>query len=115
MPAQSIFGPPAPELPFKFVGGDPAVDLVNSVDWPRDALVADRLTDYQRLTEWAEGAGVLLPKLGARFRAVAREHPTLAARAHETALTLRWDLRQLFVAIAEGRPVARGPALGELN
>ena len=35
----------APHLPFKFVGGDPSVDLVNTVDWTARGLVDERLTD----------------------------------------------------------------------
>ena len=49
----------APELPFVFVGGDPSLDLVNSVDWTEGGLEMDRLTDYARLTRWAEEAGIL--------------------------------------------------------
>jgi len=40
-------------LPFKYVGGDPAIDLVNTVDWTRHGLKDERLGDYQRLTRWA--------------------------------------------------------------
>ena len=66
--------------PFKYVGGDPAVDLVNTVDWTRDGLKDERLGDYQRLTRWAEGSGVVSPDLAAKLRrrsseaAGAREH-----------------------------------------
>ena len=41
-------------LPFKYVGGDPAVDLVNTVDWTSAGLKDERLGDYQRLTRWAD-------------------------------------------------------------
>jgi predicted RNA-binding Zn ribbon-like protein len=105
----------APELPFKYVGGNPSIDLVNTVDWTSRGPVDERLTDYDRLTRWAEGAGVLSARQGARLRARALEHPRVAERAHRDALTLRWQLRQIFSAIAHGKSVGTMPALAELN
>jgi predicted RNA-binding Zn ribbon-like protein len=105
----------APDLPFKYVGGDPSIDLVNTVDWTSRGPVDERLTDYDRLTRWTEGAGLLTARQGSRLRARAAEHPRIAERAHRDALALRWQLRQIFSAIAEGKPVGAAPALSELN
>jgi predicted RNA-binding Zn ribbon-like protein len=105
----------APNLPFKYVGGDPSIDLINTVDWTSRGPVYERLTDYERLTRWAEGAGLLNARQGARLRARATEHPRLAERAYRDAITLRWQLRQLFVAVAQGRSVGALPALAEVN
>jgi predicted RNA-binding Zn ribbon-like protein len=105
----------APHLPFKYVGGDPSIDLINTVDWTARGLVDDRLTDYERLTRWAEGAGLLNARQSARLRARALEHPRLAERAHRDAITQRWQLRQLFVTVAEGRSPGSMRELAELN
>ena len=59
-------------LPFKYVGGDPAIDLVNTVDWTRQGLRDERLGDYQRLTRWAEGSGVVSPRTGGKAPAATR-------------------------------------------
>jgi predicted RNA-binding Zn ribbon-like protein len=104
----------APDLPFKYVAGDPALDLVNTVDWTSRGPGEDRLTDYGRLTTWAEGAGILLPRLGASFRARATERPRAASNALREATRLRWVLRQVFRAVAHGERVTP-LALGELN
>ena len=68
----------AADLPFKYVGGDASIDLVNTVDWTARGLIDERLTSYDRLTRWAEGAGVVTSKEGARLRSVAAVHPRLA-------------------------------------
>jgi len=105
----------APSLPFKYVGGDPSLDVINTVDWTSRGPAEDRLTDYDRLTRWAEGAGLVSARRGARLRARAGEHPRMAERAHRDAVTLRWQLRQLFVAVAEGRSVGGMRELQEVN
>lgn len=105
----------APHLPFKYVAGDPSLELVNTVDWTPRGLVEDRLTDYERLTRWAEGAGVVTARWGARLRARALEHPRQAERTYQDAVALRWQLRQLFVAVAEGKPVSAVRELVEVN
>jgi predicted RNA-binding Zn ribbon-like protein len=105
----------APELPFKFVGGDPALDLVNTVDWTSGGLAEDRLADYDRLTRWAEEAGLLLPRLAAQFRVAAVERPRAAESAMRAAKLLRWNLRQVFRAVARGESPTKLPAMAELN
>jgi predicted RNA-binding Zn ribbon-like protein len=102
-----------PTLPFKYVGGDPSIELVNTVDWTARGLESERLTDYERLTRWAEGAGVLSPEDGARLRQEAGRRPDEAAAAYEQARWLRWVLQRVFTAVGAGeRP---GDALDELN
>ena len=105
----------APNLPLKYVGGDPSIDLVNTVDWTSRGLVDDRLTDYDRLTRWAEGAGLVSARQGARLRARALEHPRVAERAHRDAVVLRWQLRQIFVAVAEGKSLGAVRELADVN
>lgn len=95
----------APHLPFKFVGGDPSIDLVNTVDWTSRGPESDRLVDYDRLTRWAEGAGVVRPRTAERLRALALERPHKAANAHEKAVRARWVLQQLFAAVVAGAPL----------
>jgi predicted RNA-binding Zn ribbon-like protein len=105
----------APDQPFKYVGGDPAIDLVNTVDWTSRGLMEDRLSDYERLAQWAEGAGLVVPRLAAHFRREASARPDAAAKAVREAIRVRWVLRQLFAALARGESLARLPATDDLN
>jgi predicted RNA-binding Zn ribbon-like protein len=105
----------AAALPFKYVGGDPSIDLVNTVDWTTRGLVDERLTDYERLTRWAEGAGVLVPRLASQLRALALEQPRVAERVHREARDLRWQLRQLFTAVERGERIDRITELQPFN
>ncbi|GJG88818.1 hypothetical protein tb265_39990 [Gemmatimonadetes bacterium T265] len=104
---------PSPELPHKYVGGDPSVDFVNTVDWTSGGLLDERLDDYARLTRWAEGAGVLPPALGAALRDAARARPADAAAALAAAHALRGALQRVFADAAAGRPL--GAALAALD
>jgi predicted RNA-binding Zn ribbon-like protein len=101
------------ELPFKYIGGDPALDLVNTVDFTARGLVDERLTDYDRLTHWAEGADVTLPRSGAALRRAAAAHPREASSAYRAALRARAVLARLFGEIAQGG--ASAEALNEFN
>jgi len=105
----------APSLPFKYVGGDPSLDLINTVDWTSRGPAEDRLTDYDRLTRWAEGAGLVSARQGSRLRARAVEHPRMAERAHRDAIALRWQLRQIFVAVAQGKSIGAVRELQDAN
>ena len=104
---------PAPDLPFQYIGGDPALDLVNTVDWTSRGLVDERLMDFDRLTRWAEGAGVLPPKTGAALRRRAAAKPREAEGAYRAALHARQVLQRVFSAIAEGKRA--GDELDDFN
>lgn len=102
-----------PDLPFKYVGGDPCLDLINTVDWTRRGLENDRLTDYARLTRWAEGAGIVSRREGERLRREGASHPREAQAAFDAARWLRQVLQSLFASIAAGeRP---GASLDDFN
>jgi predicted RNA-binding Zn ribbon-like protein len=103
----------SPELPLKYVGGDPSIDLVNTVDSVGDDLDHDRIPDYDRLTRWAEGAGVITAAVGQRLRRAAASRSREAAAAVAAAGWLRWVLQRLFSATAAGE--LPGAALDELN
>jgi predicted RNA-binding Zn ribbon-like protein len=103
----------SPEKPLKFVGGDPSVDFVNTVDWTSRGLDHDRIPDYARLTRWAEEAGVISPVVGERLRRRASSRPREAAAAYDAAAWLRWVLQRLFTAVAAGEPP--GAALEEFD
>lgn len=91
-----------PDLPLKYVGGDPALDLVNTVDWTSDGPDNERIPDYERLTRWAEGAGVLSRAEGRRLREAAAARPDAARAAHRRALELRDVLQRLLASVAIG-------------
>lgn len=103
----------APDLPFKYVGGDPSVDLVNTVDWAARGLVDERLVDYARLTRWAEGAGLVSARAAQRLRRQGAARPAEAEAAWEEAQALRAALQRLYSEIAAGR--RPGAALDEFN
>jgi predicted RNA-binding Zn ribbon-like protein len=102
-----------PDLPFQYIGGDPALDLVNTVDWTSRGLEDERLTEFDRLTRWAERAGVLHPKTGAALRRRATAKPRAADTAYRAALRARQVLQRVFSAIAEGKPA--GDELDDFN
>lgn len=94
-----------PESPFRYIGGDPSLDLVNTAAWSERGLLNDRLTDYARLIEWAVAAGLVPAAEGERLRRLAAARPDEADAAWRTARLLRARLQHLFVAVATGAPM----------
>jgi predicted RNA-binding Zn ribbon-like protein len=103
----------APTLPFKFVGGRVALDLLNTADWPASGPALDRLASYERLLEWAEEAGVLSSAAAGRLRKRAAADPSAAEASLERARDLRRALHRSVVAMVSGRGL--GPALDRLT
>lgn len=94
-----------PARAFQFVGGDPCLDFINTVDWTEGGLLADRLTSYERVVEWAEGAGVLTAHEASRFRRGAATRDREAARAVAHARQVREVLAGVVYALG-GFPAA---------
>jgi predicted RNA-binding Zn ribbon-like protein len=103
----------APGLPLKYVGGDPSLDLVNTVDWTAAGLENDRLVDYPRLVEWAGGAGIIDRSGRARLLEIARDRPHAARSAYEHARWARWVLQRFFASVAARN--ASADALEDIN
>jgi predicted RNA-binding Zn ribbon-like protein len=103
----------APELPLKFVGGDPSLDLVNTVDWTAAGLENDRLVDCRRVIEWAGGASVIDRSFRARLLKLARGSPHAARFAYEHARWTRSVLQRLYASVVTRN--ASAPALEEFN
>ena len=85
-----------------FVGGDAALDFINTVTG-RDAEPRDWLDSYDRLLEWAGRAGLLRKDA---IRALARQaesNPAAARKALARAKALREALFILMSALAAGR------------
>ena len=92
------------ESRFRYVGGDPALDLINTVDWTSRGLEYEQLENFEQLTRWAEGAGVIDQVTGRRFRRLGDAKPRAATAALTYAIEARTTLRELFHAIARGEP-----------
>jgi predicted RNA-binding Zn ribbon-like protein len=95
----------APTLSFKFVGGRPSLDLLNTADWPSTGPVLDRLSSYGRFLAWAVEAGVLGAGAAGRLRKRAAADPAGAERALERCRALRRVLHRSVVALVAGRGV----------
>ncbi len=88
------------------LGGDPAVDLVNTVsDWETDP--ADRLGGPEAFADWAEAAGLADAGDAARMKREIRREPEAAAKIYRNASELRSAAWTIFSAIARGRAPAR--------
>jgi predicted RNA-binding Zn ribbon-like protein len=100
----------APDAPFRYVGGDPSVDFVNTVNWTARGLRRDRLASYERLLEWGLGAGVLGAADARRLAHASSAEPRRAAAALDAAFHAREVLREALAAAAAGRASARSLA-----
>jgi predicted RNA-binding Zn ribbon-like protein len=105
--------PPPSRLPLRFVGGDPALDLVNTVDWTPRGEVDERLDDYGRLAEWALGTGLASRREAAALAARGAARPREASAALRLAREARQAIQRATAARARGIPSAADVA--ELN
>ena len=88
---------------FKYIAGDAALDFVNTVDWTSRGLEHDRLTSYERLVEWAEGANIVSPLTGAKLRSISSHASRARDAALQSAVALRAVLQRLLTSVAASR------------
>lgn len=91
---------------FEFLGGDPSVDFVNTVDsWLNDAPI-DRLQSYQDLLDWSEEAGLVCREVRTSLQRAAAECEEDEQRVLRSARSFRGHLHRILVAAASGRTPA---------
>ncbi|MBX9403791.1 CGNR zinc finger domain-containing protein [Lysobacter sp. BMK333-48F3] len=91
--------------PADLVGGDPALDLVNTVT-ARDSEPRDWLDGYPALLDWAARSGAFAESDLGRLDALRRESPAQAAAALSRCKQLREALCEALYALAGGRAPA---------
>jgi predicted RNA-binding Zn ribbon-like protein len=89
-----------------FVGGDPALDFVNTVTG-RDQSPRDWLDSYARLIEWAALVRLFPQDVLQRLTREAKREPAAAMRALARAKTLREQLFALLTNIISGGPPSK--------
>ncbi len=102
-----------PTTAFRYAGGDPSVDFVNTVDWTDRGRELDRFTSYGRVLDWADGAGVLDTAVLAQLRETGDSCADEAERIVEEAVQLRGTLERLYFQLVRGGHA--GSEVGELN
>lgn len=95
-----VMSDPAP--PFRFIGGDSAIDFVNTIDWAAPGPVNERLLDYRRLIDWALEAGTIGRSDATRLRALAIDRPREAAVALAEARRVRAALEETLRRVTRG-------------
>ncbi len=102
----------------RLIGGDPAIDFVNTVggrvaDARASATpaVRDKLRDYSDLLAWARHAGLLSDALARRLARAASERPAEAARVFRRAV----ETREASYRILRSLMARRRPDAGDLE
>jgi predicted RNA-binding Zn ribbon-like protein len=84
---------------FQLVGGQPVVDLVNTLDWRfRESGAEDLLNTYDDLLRFTEQTGLLTPR---QARALRRTEGSAGSRALQQARELRESAAQVFYAMID--------------
>lgn len=89
-------------MKFEFIGGQLALDFVNTASGRNRDELKDRLGNYADLVEWAAAARALPDCVPADLEQAAAQHPGAAARTLEEARALREALYRIFRAFAAG-------------
>jgi len=103
------------EPPFRYVGGDPALDFMNTVDWTEHGLLHERLSDYYQLIRWAQGAGVIGVTAARELRKTASRHPDDARRSFRSALRVREAMQRVVKAAAAPKSEPRSEVRAALE
>lgn len=102
-----------PVTPYKYVGGDLALDFINTVDWTGRGLEMDRFASYGRLLEWAEGAHALTSAELDGLRRTATLDDYAAKQVVRDAVALRELLERTYSLLVRGKRI--GQEVAELN
>ena len=113
MPTSAVQDRYAPDAPFRFVGGNPSLDFVNTADWTPRGLERDRFTEFERVVEWARGAAVVAGTEARRLSQSANRHPRQAVTAFDAVHSARKVLRETFTMLIAGR--SSSSVLGQFN
>lgn len=98
----------------KLIGGDLALDFVNTLDQRAKPEHEECLATYSDLVAWSRRAVGLTEPLADELRALAAARAPEAAATHARALHLREALYTLFTTATEGQPLDLAP-LAVLN
>jgi len=94
---------------FEYIGDDPALDFVNTIDNRDDPeRRKELLNSYADLVAWGRGAGLLTEAEAERLRLKAARSSGQARAAVRRAKILREALYRIFSAVAEERQPAAG-------
>jgi len=86
----------------QFIGGHPALDLVNTVSWRLDNdRRRENLPDFAALTRWCQRAGLLDGVATQQLLTAASEHAPAAERALHGARSLREHLHTLLAPLVD--------------
>jgi predicted RNA-binding Zn ribbon-like protein len=89
------------------MGGAPALDFANTLDWRLRREPIELLRGYADLARWGRSAGALTAAEARALGAWARRHPRAAAAALAAAVALREAVADGFAALVHGRAVPR--------
>jgi predicted RNA-binding Zn ribbon-like protein len=101
LPVNSILVEERAIAELDLVGGDPALDFVNTLGGLREGPWDDEwLLDYRHLAVWLSHARLLPDQAVTRLLDRARAEPAESRRAHADALTMREAMYRVFAAQA---------------
>jgi predicted RNA-binding Zn ribbon-like protein len=102
------------ERRFKFRGGVPCLDFINTLAWRLTERPVEHFGSYEDLLAWGRQADLLAPDEADALSAWAATHPEEAWDALARAVALREAAHRVFSAVVNGEPQDEG-ALSALN
>jgi predicted RNA-binding Zn ribbon-like protein len=102
------------ERRFKFRGGVPCLDFVNTLAWRLTDRPVEYLGSYEDLLAWGRQAGLLAPEETEVLSGRAATHPEEARATLSRAVALREAVHRVFSAAIAGEPRDES-ALSALN
>jgi predicted RNA-binding Zn ribbon-like protein len=97
-------------MKFEFVGGQLALDFVNTASRREVGPLKERLNSYADLVDWAEQAHALPDLVPEELRQAAAQHPEAAAKVLDDARTLREALYRIFRAFSTSNDIRSAAA-----